>query len=297
MNTIAWQNEQTVATRDVSLSITDPGFLFGVTVAERLRTFSGRIFRLAEHMQRLQQCLQIVGVSIDFEKLDAAIREVAEHNARLLPEGSDLGITAFVTPGRHGNPTQVVHTTPLPFSDFFRQYTYGQPLHISSVHQVPASCWPAELKCRSRMHYYLADQEVRAAHPDSRALLLDTDGMISEASTASVLLYREEEGLVSPPVGKVLQSVSADFLRGLAADRQIPCVHRDIHPDELTAADEILLTSTSPCVHPVTMLNDQPVGTGRPGPVFQQLLADWSDRVGLNIQKQAERNGQPPHSP
>ena len=116
---------------------------------------------------------------------------------------------------------------------------------------------------------------------------------MSEASTASVLMYRQDEGLVSPPVGKVLRSVSADYLRGLATNLKIPCAHREIAPDELVSADEVLLTSTSPCVHPVTVINDQPIANGRPGPVFQRLLTAWSDRVGVNIQQQAEQNSEP----
>ena len=293
MNGIAWRNGQTVSANELSVSISDPGFLFGVTVAERLRTFAGEIFCLAEHMQRLRQCLQTVGVDIEYAPLEAAIQTVASHNFGLVHEGGDIGITAFVTPGPGGEPTQVVHTSVLPFQDFSSQYTAGQPLHVSSVRQVPTSCWPAELKCRSRMHYYLADQEVRGQHPHSRALLLDTDGFVSEASTASVLMYRQDEGLVSPPVGKVLRSVSADYLRGLATNLRIPCAHREIAPDELLSADEVLLTSTSPCVHPVTVINDQPIANGRPGPVFQRLLTAWSDRVGVNIQQQAEQNSEP----
>jgi branched-subunit amino acid aminotransferase/4-amino-4-deoxychorismate lyase len=52
---------------------------------------------------------------------------------------------------------------------------------------------------------------------------------------------------------------------------------------ELAAADEILMSSTSACLVPVTRLNGRPVGTGRPGQLWQDLINDWSAAVGVDI--------------
>ena len=65
----------------------------------------------------------------------------------------------------------------------------------------------------------------------------------------------------------------------------------DIELGHVAAADEVLLCSTSPCVWPAVKLNGKPIGTGKPGPIFRQLLAAWSKMVGLDIRQQAMRFG------
>ena len=57
--------------------------------------------------------------------------------------------------------------------------------------------------------------------------------------------------------------------------------------DDLLDADEILTSSTTYCLLPVTRLNDQPIGSGSPGPVFRELMAAWSYQVGVDIVQQA----------
>ena len=73
----------------------------------------------------------------------------------------------------------------------------GETLVVPDARQVPAECWPAELKCRSRMHYYLAERRAAEISPGIRALLVDAEGFVTETSTSNLLVYRAEEGLVS----------------------------------------------------------------------------------------------------
>jgi branched-chain amino acid aminotransferase len=66
----------------------------------------------------------------------------------------------------------------------------------------------------------------------------------------------------------------------------IPYVERDIQVYNVMNADEAFLTSTPYCVMPVTRVNSVPIGTGKPGPMVELLLAAWSAAVGLDIRKQ-----------
>ena len=186
-------------------------------------------------------------------------------------------------------PTVCLHTYSLPFRFWAEKYRAGQFLATTAIRQVPPECWPAEIKCRSRMHFYLADKQAAHSHPGSRALLLDRDGNITEASTANVLLYRREVGLISPPASKILPGISLMELLEIAAALKIHCVERNFTPAEAAAADEMLLTSTPFCVLPCTRMNGRPIAAGRPGEVFARLLAAWSEIVGVHIAHQAER--------
>jgi len=295
MNQLSYWNGDVVCVDELSVSVFDLGFVQGVTVSEQLRTFNGQLFHLDQHLARLRRSLQIVGINVDVATLETQARAIASHNHGLLQPGDDLGLSIIVTPGLTGlsndecKPTVGIFTTPLAFHRWADRYESGEILVTSRVRQVPGNCWPEELKCRSRMHYYLADQEARQKKPGARALLLDQDGFMAEASTAGVLLYRADEGLVAPKPEKVLPSVSVSMIRKLATERQIAMVHRDIPPADVLSADEVLLTSTSPCLLPVLAVDDTTIGGGQHGPVYRQILAGWNEAVQLDIAAQARQ--------
>ena len=71
-----------------------------------------------------------------------------------------------------------------------------------------------------------------------------------------------------------------------------PVVEADIEPYDVRAADEAWFTSTTICMIPITRFNFHVVGDGRPGPIYRQLLADWSTDVGVDISGQASEYAQ-----
>ncbi|MBC8357273.1 MAG: aminotransferase class IV [Planctomycetes bacterium] len=296
MSRLAYLNGQLVPESTLSVPIYDAGFVQGVTVAEQMRTFGGKLFRLEEHLKRLQRSLDIIRIpNIDLASLGVAAEELAANNHQLLDSDDDLGLSLFVTPGSYPTfappgaheATIGMHTYPIPFHLWSDKYERGERLVVSDVRQVPNSCWPLELKCRSRMHYYLADREAREREPGARALLLDQEGFIAEASTASVILFREAEGFLSPPREKILPGVSVGVLEELAREKGIDLSHRDLTVEDVYASDEVILCSTSPCVLPVVSLDSRPIGAGTAGSVLQQILAAWNRLVGLDIVEQS----------
>jgi len=296
MNQLSWLNGELIPAEQLSVSVVDAGFVQGATVSEQLRTFNGRLFQLDEHMERLDHSLQIVGIdNVDLAALRSAATTLASHNYGLLQPGDDLGLTLFVTPGvstavasaNQLDATVGMHTAPIAFQRWSDKYGLGEALVVSSIRQVPASCWPAELKCRSRMHYFLADREAAQTRTGARALLLDQEGFVAEASTASVVLYRAEEGLVAPMKMKVLPSVSVGVLKSLAQELGICFLHRDVTVDDVVSADETFLSSTSPCLLPVVAIDGTQIGSGVPGQIFHRLITAWSRLVDVDIVDQA----------
>lgn len=281
---------QWIAESQVSIAIDDVGFTMGVTVTERLRTFGGQVYRQREHLERMARSLHLIGLdSVQLVKeLENAIDEFCNRHRYGWRSGDDWAIVLFVTPGRGRGPTVCVHGFPLHFGDWAHQYTEGVSLEVSRHRQVPPSCWPAELKCRSRMHYYLADLEARQLNPKSRALLLDQEGYVGEASTANVVAYFADRGLITPRFDKVLPGVSMGAVEELAAQLSIPFTQGDMTLETFLAADEIWLTSTSVCMLPVVECGGQRIGTSKPGPRYAKFLATWSEQVGIDISGQAQ---------
>ncbi|MBA4104552.1 MAG: hypothetical protein C0485_02255 [Pirellula sp.] len=280
--------------QDAQIPLSDVGFGLGVTVVERLRTFAGRPFRVEEHLTRLERSLEIVGwnAASIVDEVRQAVAAFPDVNAELMAPGDDWYIAIFVTPGDTPAATQPrigVHGGPLPFAGWADKFETGVDVVITDVRQTPANCWPPELKCRSRMHYYLADQEAARRQPGARAVLLNQQGFIGEASTANVVAYYTGRGLVTPRIDGVLPGISQQVLFELADAAGVAHVEADLTPQEFAAADELFITSTSICLQPIVRVDGQTVGNGRPGPLYRQLLTAWSEKVGVDIAAQARQ--------
>jgi len=202
-DTTAYLNGRWVPSSALCLPIDDLGFLLGATVVERMRTFSGKIFRLDDHLQRLQRSLEIVGWDAEGigQQVAIACDGFFPRNPSLVGTDDDCGVVVFITPGQTRDarqPTVCVHGHPLPFCDWAQDYETGVEAAVVKVRQVPSECWPTEIKCRSRMHYYLADQEADSQSPGAKAILLDGEGNVGEGTTANVVAYFADQGLVTP---------------------------------------------------------------------------------------------------
>jgi branched-subunit amino acid aminotransferase/4-amino-4-deoxychorismate lyase len=138
------------------------------------------------------------------------------------------------------------------------------------------------MKYRSRMHYYLADQEARLADPNALALLLDLDGNVTETSGANFLIV-ERGTIVSPTLRNTLPGISRAVVIELAAKLGIPFVERDIQVHSVVNADEAFLSSTPYGLCPVTKINGVAIADGQPGAVYRRLMSAWNELVGMDI--------------
>jgi branched-subunit amino acid aminotransferase/4-amino-4-deoxychorismate lyase len=296
---IVYLNGRMVPASAAHLAIYDAGVVQGATVAEQTRTFRHRPFRLNDHLDRLFRALRQVRIDIGLspEELARISEEVLAHNARLVDPDDDLGLIQFVTAGEYATyagmsgrsprtgPTVCVHTFPLPFELWAAKMQTGAHLVTPSVRQVPAQCWSPQIKCRSRMHYYLAEREARLVDPEAYALLLDLDGNVTETNAANFLMV-ERGTIVSPPAEKTLPGISRAMVIDLAGKLGIPFVEGDIPVLRALSSEEVFLSSTPFCLMPVTRINGAVIADGKTGPVYRRLLEAWSGEVGLDVGRQ-----------
>ncbi|HUQ68925.1 MAG TPA: aminotransferase class IV [Planctomycetaceae bacterium] len=298
---IAYLHGRFVPVSQASLHVFDLGIVGGVAVSEMLRTFQHAPFRVDEHLQRLQQSHELTGLrpQLPMAELRDVLMQVVRHNTGLMSFDDDLGVIVFVTAGL--NPTYVgreaathagcsvgVHTFPLPYATWAAKYDAGVELAVSQVPALPNEIVDRRIKSRSRLHWTLADRDVRARFPNATALLLDADGSVTETAACNVCIVKNRV-VSSPPPGTVLEGVSLSMLLELATKLGLNCERRRLTVDDVAYADEVWLTSTPPCVLPVTRFEGRPVGNGQPGPLYRELLAAWSDAVGVDIRGQMQR--------
>jgi branched-subunit amino acid aminotransferase/4-amino-4-deoxychorismate lyase len=302
---LVFLNGKMVPASQAHLAIYDAGIVLGATVTEMTRTFRKKPWRLEAHLDRLFRSLRYTRLDIGMSKdqLAAASRELVEHNARLLDDRGELGLIHFVTPGEYPTyvgsagvavrttPTLCVHTFPMPFALWAKKMANGAHVVTPSIRHVPPQCYDPKMKYRSRMHYYLADQEARLVDPEASALLLDLDGNVTETSGANFLIVEKQGGsskIVTPTTRNTLPGISRGMVIELAGKLGIPFEERDFQVYSVMNAEEAVLSSTPFCVMPVTRINGAIIGDGKPGPLFRRLLAAWSEEVSLDIGKQIQ---------
>lgn len=300
---LAYLNGKILPYDQATLPVWDFGFTMGVTVTEQLRTFAGKIHLLEDHLTRLRNGLEIVGIKspVSFSDLSEIAQQLVEENAAEIPSGSDMNLGICFTPGASANatpadfemtgePTVLVYTRELSFANWANHYAAGISLSTVDYREIPDACVPSQLKCRSRMHYYLAEKQAREKHAGSRALLLNMDGNVAESTIASIVMC-DGETMIAPPPSDVLPGVSLQQAERLAAGWGIKLIRRDIAIDELKNAKEVMWLSTSVCALPVTRIDGTQIGQAKPGPLFSKLIQTWSDEVKVDIIQQAQNLG------
>jgi len=298
---LVYLNGQVVPASQAHVAIFDTGIVQGATVTEMTRTFRHRPWRLDAHLDRLFRSLRYTRMDIGLskEQLAAISEKLVANNARLVHPDDELGLIQFVTAGEHPTyagsagrtarttPTVCIHTFPLPFELWADKMRTGAHVVTPAIRHVPPQCYDPKIKYRSRLHFYLADQEARLVDPEALALLLDLHGNVTETNGANLLIV-EKGTIVSPTTVNTLPGISRAMVMELAGQLGIPFIERDLQVYDVINAGEALLTSTPYCVMPATRINGVPIGEGRPGPMFRRLLQAWSNVVGLDIATQIE---------
>jgi branched-chain amino acid aminotransferase len=279
------------------LPLNDAGFVFGATVTDLCRTFRQRLFRLADHLARFRRSCTHARIPQPVADADLArtAEQLVAHNAALLAPDQDLALVMFATPGPIGYylgeadgpgdapPTLGMHTFPLPLARYVRLFEQGARLIVPSTRHVPAVCVDPRLKQRSRLHWWLAEQEAHLADPAASALLLDADGHITETAAANFLAVRGGT-VLTPPRQSILGGISLRVVEELCGELGIPFAERALTLYDCLTADEALLASTPYCLAGVSRI--QGVDLPWPGPVWRRLLDAWSQKVGLDIRQQ-----------
>lgn len=296
---IVWINGQFQPVDDAKLHVFDKGIVHGASITEMLRTFGHRPFRVEEHLDRLFASLEAVGfsVSVSRAKLEGIVADVAEHNAAFIPETHDLGMIVFATPGTNltyvgmtgerNSETMCVHTFPLPFELWAEKMTAGQKLVIPQVRAIPAECIDPRIKHRSRLHWHLADREARLKEPGASALVLDSEGRLTETSSGNFFVVIDGE-IVTPSPERCLGGISQRVVRELAETLGIPYRSADLRPGDLQNATEAFTSSTPYCLMPVASVNGEAVGESISGPIYRKLIAAWNELVGVDIIEQIQ---------
>lgn len=286
---MAFVNGEVVPESQASVSIYDHGYMAGIGVFERTRTFHGELFRLDEHLERLEYSLRMTRLQTGMsrEQLKAATLDLVRHNRALLGPNDDYSVGHYISLGPGGEPTVVIFCQPIPFKSFAHQYRDGAHVVTPSIRQLPTEVVDPKMKTTSRMHFHLAEVEARQVDPDAYALILDQDGNVCELSPGANFWIIRDGTIITPPGRSILRGITRDALHEVAQNLGIPMKEADFQVYDVIIADEAFLTVTSRCILPITRVNGIPIGDGTPGPLVARLQNGWSEMFGMDFVQQA----------
>ena len=292
-------NGEMVPESEARVSVYDIGFMYGATFFESVRTFKHKLFRLEEHLSRLERSMRYVGLEPLIRKGEMAgvMKKVVEANIHLTDKEDDCWVCGEVTPGisfphplmgqKDKRPTVIAYSSPLPHKEYARYYTTGKHALTSTVRNLPSQCLDMRSKNRSRLHYFIAKLETQERDRDAFSLLLDLEGNITEGSGANFCIVANNT-LYTPRARNILVGISRQTVLELAKKLGLAAVETDINLHDVYNAEEAFWTTTSYCILPISRVNHMKIGKKIPGVWTARLLKAWSKKVGLDIVKQAE---------
>ncbi|OGN91632.1 MAG: hypothetical protein A2Z70_04570 [Chloroflexi bacterium RBG_13_48_17] len=282
MEEIIYLNGDLIPGSQAKLSPFNYGFLYGYGLFETMRSYSGSIFRLDRHLARLHEATETLGIARELTNFDLekACHDVLKANnlaeARLrltvtAGEGDIIpnpdscsGITVFIVARK---------LVPPPAESYLRGYKA-----IMSSYQRNSRSPLSRLKSTSYVENVLARQEARAAGVDE-AVLLNETGFVAEGSSTNIFLISSQM-LITPSIESgALPGITREAILELAKSKGIMTVVKQVELGELLTAGEAFLTNSIIEIMPLTRLDDKPIGSGKPGPVTQQLMSSYRELV------------------
>jgi D-alanine transaminase len=258
---------------EAKIPVLDRGFLFGDGVYEVVPVFGGRPFRLAQHMERLDNSLHSIRIRNPLE-LDDWERIFARLTCATagLDQMIYLQVTRGVDPTRnHLFPEGVAPTIFVMSWDAKPRDPAISSNGVAAIVLDDYRWQRCDIKSTALLGNVLLRQEAQDAGAEEAILV--RDGLVTEGSSTNPFAIQGGEILTPPRSNLLLRGVTRDLVLELALGAGMPCAEREITRDELETADEVWICSSSREVQPVTLLDGNPVGDGVPGPLFKRIYA------------------------
>lgn len=277
MQGVVYVNGTITAADAAVVPVFDHGFVYGEGVYETLRTYDRIPFLFDAHMARLRQSAELIALPVpmtDGELREAVDETVAAHSAAadefyirmLVTRGvGELSYSLNATP----TPTLVIIVKPLaPFAD--RCYTEGIRVALVEIRRNHTAALNPMIKSNNLLNNALAMQEAYRRGAEE-ALMLNHDGFVTECAQSNFFIVKNGV-LFTPPLSDgLLPGITRSYVLALAGTLGIEAAERQLTADDVRAADEAFLTSTTREITPVTLIDGRAIGSGMPGPVTQQL--------------------------
>jgi branched-chain amino acid aminotransferase len=283
MSLKVWIAGKLVNKEDAKISVYDHGLLYGDGVFEGMRSYSGKVFRLHEHLDRLWKSAKAIWLEIpmSMEAVGQAVYDTLQANGikdgyiRLVVTrgAGSLGLD----PNRTSDPQIIIITDHIAL---YPQEFYENGLDIitaSTVRNHPAALSP-RIKSLNYLNNIMAKIEgMRAGCVE--ALMLNHKGEVAECTADNIFIVKQGQLLTPPLDAGILEGITRNAILEIARESGIPTFETALTRHDIFIADECFLTGSGAEVIPVVKLDCRLIGNGKPGPLTNQLKKKFHELI------------------
>jgi branched-chain amino acid aminotransferase len=266
---------------DAKVSVYDHGLLYGDGVFEGIRSYGGKVFRMAEHLERLWNSAKAIWLEIPLSKEEMAeaieqtlaVNKIKDGYIRVVVTRG-VG-TLGLDPNRCDNPQVIVIADKI---SLYPDELYQKGLNIVTVSV--ARTHPAALSPRIKSLNYLNNILAKIEGIQAgciEALMLNHKGEIAECTGDNIFLVRQGRLLTPPIDAGILEGITRQAVIGLAREMGIEVAEIPLTKHDVYIADECFLTGTTAEVVPVVTVDSRTIGAGVPGPMTGKLMARFHE--------------------
>lgn len=274
---------QLVDSADAMISVFDHGLLYGDGIFEGIRIYDGNVFRLEEHLERFEYSAKAIMLKMPWSRQEISDAVCDTCRANGLKDGyirlvatrgvGDLGLSPWNCP----KPSLICIADKI---KLYPQEHYEKGLAIVTVptrRMNPAALSPA-IKSLNYLNNIMAKMEAQQFGA-LEAIMLNDQGLVAECTGDNVFIVQKGKIYTPDAQQGALRGITRDAIFDIAAKIGVPIEEHDMTRYDIWTADECFLTGTGAEVIPVVKLDGREVGTGKPGPIFKQVLEAFHELV------------------
>lgn len=265
---------------EAKISVFDHGLLYGDGIFEGIRAYSGSVFKLREHIDRLYRSAHMIMLEIPMTKermIQAVLETLRKNSLRdsyirlVITRGvGDLGLN----PKKCGRPVVIIITDTITLHKVEAKEK-GVTAMLSWVERDPVDATSHEIKSLNYLNSILAKIEANIANVDE-AICLGRNGCICEGVAENIFIVRNGKLFTPPSWTGALPGITAEEVMKLAERLGYEVKEKNITPYELFNAEEVFFTGTAAEIIPVREINKRIINDGKPGPITRKLMAEFS---------------------
>jgi len=263
---------------EAKISVFDHVVLYGDGVYDTCCAWSGKIFKLDQHIDRFFDSAKAVAIEIPVSK--SKLKEVIITTVRK-NELRSAYIKMIVTRGvgempllspYECNPSLIVFAKPYLSLSGGHAVEKGITVKTSALRKIPPECWDPRIKAVNYLNHVLMRYEANEAGADD-ALELGTDGYVAEAPGYNVFVVKK--GNLYTPKENILLGITRETIFELASKMNLKVVEGRLTLFDFYTADEAFFCSTAGGIFPVVKVDGHSVGNGTPGTITKRLMDDY----------------------
>ncbi len=265
------------------ISVYDHGLLYGDGIFEGIRAYSGVVFKLKEHIDRLYRSAHTIMLQIPVAKeemIKIVLETLRKNNLKdsyirlVVTRGvGDLGLN----PKKCSKPTIIVITDTIALHKGEAKEK-GVTAMLSWVKRDPVDATTHEIKSLNYLNSIMAKIEANISGVDE-AICLDKNGFVCEGVAENIFIVKNGRIFTPPSYTGALPGITAEAVMQLARKLGYEVIEKNITPYELFNAEEVFFTGTAAEIIPVREINKRTINNGMPGPITKKLMEAFAKMV------------------